>query len=125
MKDKIEVLGIAIYTNHGCMQEEALIGSKYVVDVWVTGDLRTSCLSDDLVDTIDYVHINRIVAEEMQQRSKLLEHVNLRIIKRLFAEIPPLETAKVKVTKLSPPINGDVASVSVILKRKRSEITAN
>jgi dihydroneopterin aldolase len=123
--DLVEVIGIQLYCNHGCMEEEALIGSKYTVDVWVKGDLSTSCETDELEDTIDYVHINKIVAEEMQIRSKLLEQVNLRIINRLFFEIPKLRKAKVRVTKHAPPINGDVNSVSVVLKRKRSDILPN
>jgi dihydroneopterin aldolase len=32
-------------------------------------DLRKSCLSDDLNDTVDYVLLNKIVVEEMEIRS--------------------------------------------------------
>ena len=47
-------------------------------------DLRKSAQTDDLVDTVDYVHLNKIVVEEMAIRSKLLEHVAQRIIVRTF-----------------------------------------
>jgi dihydroneopterin aldolase len=50
-------------------------------------DLRKSCLSDDLNDTVDYVLLNKIVVEEMEIRSHLLEHVAQRIITRVFSEI--------------------------------------
>jgi dihydroneopterin aldolase len=43
-------------------------------------------LSDDLNDTVDYVLLNKIVVEEMEIRSHLLEHVAQRIITR-FGEI--------------------------------------
>jgi dihydroneopterin aldolase len=44
-------------------------------------------LSDDLNDTVDYVLLNKIVVEEMEIRSHLLEHVAQRIITRVFGEI--------------------------------------
>jgi hypothetical protein len=50
--------------------------------------LRKSSQTDELADTVDYVHLNKIVVEEMAIRSKLLEHVAQRIITRCFAEIP-------------------------------------
>lgn len=52
---QIDVHGIRIYTNHGCMQEEAVIGSHYEVNISVWADLSASVASDDLVDTVDYV----------------------------------------------------------------------
>ena len=36
---QIDVHGIRIYTNHGCMQEEAVIGSNYEVNISVWADL--------------------------------------------------------------------------------------
>ena len=52
---QIDVHGIRIYTNHGCMQEEAVIGSHYEVNISVWADLSASVASDDLNDTVDYV----------------------------------------------------------------------
>jgi len=76
-------------------------------------------LSDNLSDTIDYVLINTIVKEEMDIPSKLLEHVANRILKRMFSEINTISKASVLVSKLNPPIGGDVEEVSVRLKSKR------
>ena len=60
------------------------IGSDYRVDLEIKTDLRKSAQTDDLADTVDYVHLNKIVVEEMAIRSKLLEHVAQRIIVRTF-----------------------------------------
>ena len=111
----IEVSGIRIYSYHGCLKEEAMIGSEYIVDVALEADLETSAESDDLSETLDYVVVNKLVMEEMEVRSKLIEHVASRIIKRLKQEFPKMHSAKVKVSKLTPPINGNVDSVSVTL----------
>ena len=109
----IHVTNIQVYAYHGCLEEEGKIGSDYRVDVAVKADLKPSANSDRLKDTVDYVHINRIVKEEMAIRSKLLEHVALRILQRIFKEIPIALEADVKVSKINPPIGGNVEMVTV------------
>jgi dihydroneopterin aldolase len=116
---KIHVKGIRLYAYHGCMAEEAKIGANYLVDVVVHANLETSAYSDRLSDTADYVHINRIVSSQMGIRAHLLEVVCQRIIEQILSEMPLVEKAKVRVTKLNPPINGNVESVSVVMSDKR------
>ena len=101
------------YAYHGCLEEEALIGSEYRIDVSVWANLSDSALSDNLADTVDYVALRLIVSEEMAIRAKLLETVCARIIQRIFKNLPAVERAKVKVCKLNPPIDGDVHAVCV------------
>ena len=117
----VKVKNIRVYAYHGCMVEEGKIGSEYRVDVSVKANLTPSANSDDLKDTVDYVHLNKIVKEEMAIRAKLLEHVALRMMKRIFKEIPLVDKAKVGVSKINPPIGGNVALVSVILKKTRKD----
>jgi len=116
MKHTIEVNGIKIYAFHGCLSEEGKIGGHYIVDVMLNTNFTEAALTDDLNKTIDYVDINRIVCEEMAIRSKLIEHVGQRIIYRLKKEIRSIETIKLKVTKICPPINGDVQNVAIIIE---------
>tara|TARA_R110002050_G_scaffold216572_1_gene352594 strand:- start:286 stop:645 length:360 start_codon:yes stop_codon:yes gene_type:complete len=116
---KIRVRNIKIYANHGCLKEETLIGSDYLVNVEVDADLKKASQSDELSETVDYVHINSIVKEEMSIPSKLLEHVAQRILNRIFVEISIAKKVKVAVSKINPPIGGDVQEVTIILKSKR------
>ena len=115
MKHKIEVNGIQLYAFHGCLEEEARIGGKYQVDVKILTDFTEAALSDDLAKTVDYVSVNKIVTEEMAIRSKLIEHVGLRILNRLRTEITHPANYCVRIVKISPPINGDVVNVVVEL----------
>ncbi len=117
--DKIVVEGIKLFGYHGCLDEEGKIGTNYRIDVTVWGNLSMATRSDKLKHTIDYVIINSIVKGEMAIRSKLIEHVANRILERFFIEIPLLQKAQIKLSKLYPPINCDVESVSVVLKKKR------
>ena len=89
----IQVNNIKIYAFHGCLDEEAKIGSDYRVDVEIKANLQKSSKTDELIDTVDYVHLNFIVKEEMAIRSKLLEHVAERIIYRIFNELKLVKKA--------------------------------
>jgi dihydroneopterin aldolase len=49
----------------------------------------------------------------MDKRSKLLESVCQRIIDRILIEINLVDEVKVAVSKINPPIGGDVESVTI------------
>ena len=115
----IKIKNIRIYAYHGCLIEEGKIGSDYSIDLSVKADLKNSAKTDNLSDTVDYVHLNKIVKEEMGIRTKLLETVADKILDRILFEISLVEKVKVKVSKLNPPIGGNVESVSIIMERKR------
>lgn len=115
----IRLKDIRLFANHGCLTEEEKIGSDYLVNLSVKGNLVAATESDQLRDTVDYVHLNKIVKDQMAIRSKLLEHVGQRIIDAIFNELPLVSQVKVSVAKVNPPIGGDVAEVSVTMKSKR------
>ena len=118
--DKIRVQGIRLFAYHGCMDEESRIGTDYDVDVTVWADLSKSAETDKLKDTVDYVALNKIVKEEMAIRAKLLEVVAKRIVDRILQEHLPVQKATVSVSKLAPPIQGDVQRVTVEFGRSRN-----
>ncbi|MFI2741680.1 dihydroneopterin aldolase [Zhouia sp. PK063] len=117
---KIRVTNIQVYAYHGCLVEEGKIGSDYRVDVEVSANLQPSAISDNLQDTVDYVLINRIVKDEMAIRSKLLEHVAQRIINRIFNEVSIANAATVEVSKINPPIGGNVEMVTIEISQTRN-----
>ena len=116
----IKLHNIRAFSYHGCLEEEAKIGSDYRVDLEIKTDLRKSAVSDDLNDTVDYVLLNLIVVEEMAIRSKLLEHVANRIITRIFKEIASVSRINLSVSKLNPPIGGDVEAVTIEIEEYRT-----
>lgn len=119
MKDQIILNNIRVYAFHGCLAEETKIGSDYRVDIEVEADLEKSSFSDDLNDTVDYVMLNRIIKEEMAIPSKLLEHVARRINERVLVDQPLVNWVETKVSKLNPPIMGDVEAVTVKMIKHR------
>ncbi len=115
----IKLKNIRLFSYHGCLEEEGKIGSEYRVDLKINADLSQSAKSDQLNDTVDYVHLNKIVKEEMSIRSKLLENVAERILKRIMDELIMVRKAKVDVSKINPPIGGNVAMVTVSRTKSR------
>lgn len=116
---KIHLKNIRVHSNHGCLVEESKIGSDYRVDLSVTANLNTSAQTDQLSDTVDYVLLNKIVKEEMAIRSKLLEHVAERILIRIFKEIILVTSATIAVSKINPPLGGDVEMVTIERSKSR------
>ena len=115
----IRLKNIKIYAFHGCLVEEGKIGSDYLVNLAVKADLERAAHTDELNDTVDYVQLQKIVKDEMGIRSKLLEHVGKRIIDRIFEQLPLVNGVKVTVSKVNPPIGGDVSEVSVTMASER------
>lgn len=116
MINTIHIEGIRFYAFHGCLEEEARIGGDYTVDVHMEVDFSEAAASDDLHKTVDYCAIYEISKREMAVRSKLIEHVCARIHQRIRQDFPGIRSLKVRVTKLAPPMNGDVEKVSVEMK---------
>ena len=116
----IKLQNIRTFSFHGCLEEEGKIGSDYRVDLEIKTDLRKSAITDELKDTVDYVLLNQIVVEEMDIRAKLLEHVAHRIITRIFKEIPSVSRILLAVSKINPPIGGDVEAVTIEMEEYRN-----
>jgi len=116
---EIKISAIRIYAYHGCMPEEELIGGWYEVDVEIEADIKAALDSDKLSDTVDYSAVNEMVRREMSVRSKLVEHVTGRIANVLMKEMPGIDEVKVKVSKMNPPVNGEVERFSVEVKQRR------
>lgn len=117
----IKVENIRIFAHHGCLNEETKIGSDYLVDLEVEANLRTSAETDQLSDTVDYVFLNKIVREEMNKPSYLLETVGKRILNRIFNEDKLVNKATIWVSKLNPPIGGDVEKVTIVMTDTRKK----
>lgn len=118
---RIKVENVRVFAYHGCLKEEAMIGSDYRVDLKVNANLKLSSNTDKLSDTVDYVFLNRVIKEEMAIPSHLLETVSKRILTRIFNEDVMVTKVTVSVSKLNPPIGGDVARVTIKMTEKRKK----
>ncbi len=115
---KIELIGLEFFAYHGVYAEEQHAGNNFMVDLTVEGDFSAAVASDDLAGTVDYEKLYNLVAEEMQVRSKLLEHVAGRIMSRIAAAHPEIKKITVRVAKLNPPIKGQCRATRVSMAKE-------
>jgi 7,8-dihydroneopterin aldolase/epimerase/oxygenase len=113
----IEIEGMEFYAYHGHFAEEQVVGNRFIVDLTLVTDCEKAAKSDNLNDALNYLSVYMVVKEEMQIKSHLLEHVASRILNRLYNKFGQIGQAKVKISKLNPPMGGQIEKVSVTLER--------
>lgn len=114
---KIFLEDLKIYAYHGVLPEENIIGTYYLLNAELHIDLWKAAESDDLHDTISYADINDIIHKEMKIKSQLLEHVAGRIISKIYESFPEISYIKLKITKTSPPMQGEMKGASIELEK--------
>ena len=111
----ISVEGMEFFAYHGCFAEEQIIGTKFLVDLFLEVNTGAAEQTDNLGDTVNYQAVYQVVKAEMEIKSKLLEHLARRILRRIQSEFPAVEGATIKVRKLNPPLGGKIDFVSIQL----------
>jgi len=117
MKFTIELNAMKFYAYHGISRQETKVGNYFMVDIAYACPSEKACMSDDLNDTISYADVYDVVKTEMECPSKLLEHLTARISKALKSAFPQLSYLKIRVSKMNPPLGGEVQSASVTTEK--------
>ncbi|GAX88634.1 dihydroneopterin aldolase [Effusibacillus lacus] len=118
--DKIYLQGMDFYAYHGVFPEEARLGQRFTVDLELACNLRRAGKTDKLEDTLNYVAVYDIVKQTAQEeRYNLIETVAETIASRLMEQFAEILSVKVRVTKVTPPIEGIMAGAAVEIKRER------
>jgi dihydroneopterin aldolase len=113
----IRIEDMEFYAFHGHYREEQIVGNHFLVDVTIEADTDKAGKSDELRDTLNYQTAYLLVKKEMETTSNLLEHIATRILDALYRELPGINKATVKVSKLNPVMGGRIGRVSVELTR--------
>ena len=122
MESSITLNDMHFYSYHGVLPQESVTGTDYTVSLQLHTEITRAMVSDALSDTIDYSAVYAIVKAEMQQPSKLLEHVCGRIVRHIFSEFSAVEVVDISIDKSNPPMAGaDLRSAGVRLSISRSE----
>jgi dihydroneopterin aldolase len=113
----IQIEGMEFYAFHGHFKEEQIVGNKFLIDLEIETDLERAGISDRLEDASDYTLACRVVKEEMEKKSKLLENIAKRILDSLYLNMKNIKKVTVRIKKMNPPVGSKVGSVSVIMSR--------
>lgn len=115
----VALRGLEFFAYHGYYDEEQKVGNKYSVDVTVKANLKTAAVQDELSQTVNYEQLYKIVTDNMQIRSRLLEHIGYEIIQSVFQEFEVVEWVEVSIAKFNPPIGGVCREARVTLNQDR------
>jgi len=113
---KILLENMEFYSYHGCFAEEQIIGNRFLVDLIMDTDTSEAETTDNLHKTINYQEVYSIVKNEMEKKSRLLEHIASRIGLAVKNRFPQITHLCIKVSKINPPLGGKIERVSVLLE---------
>ena len=113
----IEIEGMEFYAYHGCFKEEQVVGNKFLVYARMEYDATKAAKSDDVRDSLNYQRAYEMIKEQLSVNSHLLENVCERILDVLYDNFHNLEHASIKVSKMNPPMGGQIEKVSLTLSR--------
>ena len=113
----IEIEGMKFYAYHGHFEAEQVVGNYFEVNIRIQTSCSKAAVSDRLEDALNYQTVYEIIQKVMQVKSALLENVAQRILDHLYKNFPEIQGIRVKVSKLNPPMGGEIEKVSVTLER--------
>lgn len=117
--DKILLDDVRFYGQHGLSKAERDVGAWFSVDAELAVDLAPAALSDSLEATVDYGRVvQRIVEIGTTQRVNLIERLAGLVAEALLREFPATEV-RVRVRKLTAPLEGLVGTPGVEIVRRR------
>ena len=119
MNGRIALEGLEFHAYHGVYPHERESGNFFEIDIAVETDFSQGAAQDDLRGTVNYEVLFKIVKDEMDQPSRLLETVAEKIVSHVLVTLPSVSSVELKISKLNPPIGGKCRRSSVSLIKKR------
>ncbi|MBT1703877.1 dihydroneopterin aldolase [Chryseosolibacter indicus] len=119
MAGKISLEGLEFHAFHGVYPHERESGNWFEVDISVETDFTAGAQTDELNGTVNYETLFRLIKEEMEKPSRLLETVVENIVNAVMDQLKAVGKVEVKLSKLNPPIGGKCRKASVYLSKAR------
>ncbi len=113
----IEIEGMKFYAFHGHFESEQVVGNEFTVNLKIETNCEKAAVSDNLNYALNYQVAYEIIKKEMAIPSHLLENVAKRILDSLYLHFTSIKKAEVKISKMNPPMGGEIEKVSVTLTR--------
>lgn len=115
----IRLKGMEFYGYHGVLEEEKIMGQRFLVDVDIHLADNVSMKKDQLSGTINYVEVYSVIQNCVEtEQFSLLETLADTIITRLLDQFDCIE-ARVEVHKPNAPIPGVFKDISVEITREK------
>ena len=119
MMVKVALHNVKFFAHHGYYADEQVMGTHFVVNAEVEFKATEAFTDDNLSQTINYEQLYTIMERQMRHTRKLIETVAQGIIDEVVLAFPQVERAVVGISKLNPPLPGNVGSSFVQLSYQK------
>ncbi len=116
-KGIIELEDMEFYAYHGCFKEEQVVGNRFIVNIAIKVDVQKPSKTDNIQDALNYVTVYELTKKEIQINSHLVEHLTERILSAIHDKFDDVDWVRVKVSKMNPPMGGQMKAVSITMER--------
>ena len=121
MSDRILIRDLQVVARHGVLQEEAVLGQRFALDIEARLDLGPAGRGDEVGLTVSYADLIEIaVATLTERRFKLLEAAAEAVAAALLAKFGAIDSVAVELRKPGAPIDAIFAHVAVAIERSRA-----
>ncbi len=116
--DKINIVDLEVFSKHGVMKEENILGQKFLVSAEIDVDSRKAGKEDDLNYSVNYAQICHMIKHIMDENTfKLIETAAEKISETLLINFSKIIKLKIEVKKPWAPILLPLDYVSVCIER--------
>ena len=97
------------------------MGQRFGADLTIFLDTSRAGGTDEVADTVSYAALYKLVRAEVEgEPSKLLENLATRIVRKVLESDARIERARLRVTKLNPPLRDSAnGQASITIERKQ------
>lgn len=117
---QIFIEDMEFFAFHGHYDEEKFAGNRFIVSIYLWTDTSKAEKSDNLDDALNYQVVYAIICDIMKNtKSNLVENLASNILDAIFQRFPQLQKAKIRISKLNPPMGGKIGKVGVEIEKER------
>jgi dihydroneopterin aldolase len=115
-RDRLLLHGLRFFGHHGDSAAERRVGGVFTVDLDAEIDITGAGITDDVQDTVNYVHLHDAIRRIVEDGEfHLLEALAARIADELL-RIPRVERVRLRVGK-GPRLSGQTLGFAVEITR--------
>lgn len=116
--DKITISNLEIYSHHGVLKEENVLGQKFLISADLYTDIKKAGKTDEISCSINYAEVSHFIKKFMKENTfKLIEAVAEQMSEEIILAFPLIDKIVLTVKKPWAPILLPLDTVSVEVER--------
>lgn len=116
--DIINIKNLEIFSNHGVLKEENILGQKFLISAEISLNTRNAGKNDDINLSVNYADICHTIKNIMENNTfRLIETVAEKISESILTQYNRVEKIRTEIKKPWAPIMLPLEYVSVTIER--------